>query len=136
MLSAITRLPFVQVYLRSDLAKLVVLMTREISDVAKACGTSMGDYPELDILPLLDGPVDEAVSRVQAKGEDFILQGMKDYKASMLLDILNERCTELEDTAGYVIEKAQKYDVKVPYLEFAYQAVKGTQQEFGGQIEI
>ena len=132
VLSAITRLPFVQVYLRLDLAKLVVLMTREIAGVAKAYGTKMGDYPELDILPLLDGLIDVAVSRVHAKGIDFVQQGMEDYKASMLIDILNERRTELEDTAGYVVEKAREYDVIIPYLNFAYRAVNGIQQEFGG----
>ena len=131
VLSALTRLPFVQVYLRLDLARLVVLMTREVATVARNCGSDMGDYPELDILPLLDTSIEDAVALVQAKGEDFVRQGMAEYKASMLLDVLNQRRTELTETAGYVVREAHKHNVPVPYLEFAYHAVSGIEQDFG-----
>ena len=132
LLSALTRLPFVQVYLRPELARLVVLMTREIAAVAGACGSRMGDYPELDILPLVDGSVEAAVAAVQAKGEDFVRQGMADYRASMLLDVLSERRTEAAETAGYVAARARDHGVPTPYLEFATRAVSGLEQGFQG----
>ena len=130
VLSALTRLPFVQVYLRPELARLVVLMTREIAAAARACGSHMGDYPELDIRPLVNGSVEEAVAAVQAKGADFVRQGMADYRASLLLDVLSERRTEAAETAGYVLAKARDHGVPAPYLEFAYRTVSGVEQGF------
>ena len=130
LLSAITRLPFVQVYLRPDLARLIVSMTREIAQVANVNGIEIGDYPELGILPLINGSFSDAIKIVQEKGKDFVKQGMGDYQASMLLDVLNARKTELEDTAGYVIKEAKKLQIEIPYLEFAYLAVRGIEEEF------
>ena len=131
VLSALTRLPFVQVYLRAGLARLVAVLTREVAAVANACGQRIGDYPELDILPILEGPLEEAAAKVQAKGEDFVKQGMTDYEASMLLDVINRRRTELEETAGSVMKMAVEHGLSLPYLEFAYRAVSGIEQDYG-----
>jgi len=130
VLSVLTRLPFVQVYLRPDLARLVVIMTREIAKIAETCGSKLGDYPELDVLPLMTLPMDQAIAHVQAKGVDFVKQGMGEYLASMLRDVLTNRPTELHETAGAIVTEAQQRNMPIPNLEFAYRTIRGIEQDF------
>ena len=54
--------------------------------------------------------------------------GQTSVRISMLQDLLKGRKTEVEETAGYVVQMAREKGVAVPNVDFGYRVVRGVEQ--------
>lgn len=128
--AVLTRLPTTQLMQISDLAGMIVMMTRDGYAVAQRLGVNIQDYPSIEVLDRCRGSVEEGVASVMAQGKDWEIRGGKGYRQAMLLDIERGRRTEAEETAGYIVQRARELGLPVPYLETGYRVVRGLEQTF------
>jgi 2-dehydropantoate 2-reductase len=128
--SALSRLEFYRINKNSDLAWLLVAITRECAAVARAAGVEVQDYEGLAIRTLADASVEDAVASVVERGLRMERSGQTKAKISMLQDVLQGRRTEVEDTVGYVVRRARELGVAVPNVEFGYRVVRGIEAQF------
>ena len=127
-LSALTRLPYYQVCKQPDLAALFVELTYECAAVARADGVQIADYQGFNPYTLVTLPRDEAIAALIARGATMEAQGLTEMRISMLQDLLRGRPTEVEETLGYVVQKAGERDVPVPLTRFAYGIIRGVEE--------
>lgn len=132
LLSVLSRLPYYQVCLSEPLAELFIAITLECAAVAAACGAKVGDYPGFNIQTLVESPRPEAVASILDRGRDLEQRGMTSMRISMLQDVERGRRTEVEETAGEVVRRAQTAGVPVPCTSFGYSVVKGIEATLGG----
>lgn len=133
LLSALTRLEYVKILKEPDLASLFVQINREVAAVARASGVEVGDYPGFEVRTLVDAPQEEAMASVRERARRLEARGMTGVRISMLQDILRGRRTEVEETAGYVVRRAEALGVDVPGLRFAYRVVRGLDSYLDGE---
>ena len=128
LLSAVSRLEYYKICKSRDLAELFVAITHECVAVAKASGVEIGDYQGFTIRSLAEAPYEQAVEMILARGATLERSGQTSVRISMLQDILKGRKTEVEETAGYVVQKAGEHGVAVPNVEFGYRVVRGLEE--------
>ena len=58
------------------------------------------------------------------RGEQLVAAGKTDIVVSMLQDVRAGRPTEIEETAGYVVEEADRLGVPVPNLRLLCELVR------------
>ncbi|MBI4788975.1 MAG: 2-dehydropantoate 2-reductase [Chloroflexi bacterium] len=126
--AVLTRLAQTQLMQIPELAYLVVMMTREGVTVAERMGIQLRDYPTIEIMDRCRGAVEEGVASVMAQGKAWEEHGGKGYKQAMLLDVERGRKTEVEETAGYLVRRAEEFGLTVPFLETGYHVVRGLEQ--------
>jgi len=127
LLSAASRLEYYKVCKSRDLAELFVDITHECASVASACGVQVEDYQGFPIRSIVDAPREQAVQMILARGENLERSGQTSVRISMLQDILRGRKTEIEETAGYVVQRAREGGIAVPDVEFGYRLVRGVE---------
>lgn len=127
LLSAVSRLEYYKVCKSRDLAELFVEITHECVAVAKACGVEVGDYQGFAIRSLAEASFDRAVEMILERGGTLERSGQTSVRISMLQDLLKGRKTEVEETAGYVVQMAREQGVSVPNVEFGYRVVRGVE---------
>lgn len=127
LLSAVSRLEYYRVCKSRDLAELFVSITHECTAVAGACGVAVGDYEGFAVRTLAEAPREQAVEMMLQRGANLERSGQTGVRISMLQDILRDRKTEVEETAGYVVQKAREHGVDVPNVEFGYRVVRGVE---------
>jgi 2-dehydropantoate 2-reductase len=127
LVSAVSRLRYHQVCSSRPLAKLFVIISREVDAVAKVLRRRLRDVAGFRVSEVLRGPLQEAVERIMERGRALEKAGLTDVKISMLQDLEAGRRTELEDTAGYVLREARRLGVATPALSFAYRVVRGVE---------
>ncbi len=125
LLSVASRLEYYKVCKSRDLAELFVTITHECASVAAADGIQVGDYAGFPIKSLVDAPFEEAVGMILRRGDALEESGQTSVRISMLQDVLKGRRTELEETAGYVVQRARERGIAVPNVEFGYRLVRG-----------
>ena len=130
ILPTLTRLTLGEVYIHRDAAYLFTYIERECAAVATRLGHPPRDYPMIQIARRLALPFDEAVEDVLAMGQKFIAEGTGHYEVAMLLDIMNHRLTEVDNTAGVIVREAQRIGLAVPYTEFAWRAIRTIESAF------
>jgi len=54
-------------------------------------------------------------------------QGLTEMRISLLQDLLRGRPTEVEETLGYVVQRATELDVAIPLTRFAYGVIRGVE---------
>ncbi len=123
--SAVSRLEYYKVCKSRDLAELFVAITHECVSVAKAVGVAVDDYQGFPVRSLAEASREEAVEMILARGVSLERSGQTSVRISMLQDILRGRKTEIEETAGYVVQRAREHGVAVPNVEFGYRVVRG-----------
>jgi 2-dehydropantoate 2-reductase len=128
--SAITRLPYYLVCKTPALAEQFVDLTLECAAVARAEGVALADYQGYNPLTLSTVPRAEAIASVVARGEALEAAGMTEMRISMLQDVLRARPTEVEETLGYVVARAQAIGIPVPLTRFAYGLIRGIEASF------
>lgn len=125
LLSVASRLEYFKVCKSRDLAELFVTITHECASVAWACGVEVGDYQGFPIRSIVDAPFEGAVEMILKRGEMLEQSGQTAVRISMLQDVLKGRKTEVEETAGYVVQQAREHGVAIPNVEFGYRLVRG-----------
>lgn len=128
LLSSVSRLEYYRLCKSRDLAELFVAITHECVAVAKACGVEVGDYQGFAIRSLAEASFDRAVEMILERGAALERSGQTSVRISMLQDLLKGRKTEVEETAGYVVQMAREQGVPVPNVEFGYRVVRGVEQ--------
>jgi 2-dehydropantoate 2-reductase len=114
LVSAITRLDLASVLLDPDLLPLCVRIAKEAAAVAAAEGHPLRDMPDA-LLGDVDRPDAELIEAFLWTGERWRAGGPPTYP-SLAQDIMTGRPSELEDTAGDVLERAGRHGVPVPSL--------------------
>jgi 2-dehydropantoate 2-reductase len=127
LLSSVSRLEYYKVCKSRDLAELFVSITHECVATARACGVEVDDYQGFPIKSVAQAPYDEAVEMILTRGANLERSGQTSVRISMLQDLLKGRKTEIQETAGYVVEKAKEQGVPVPNVEFGYRVVRGVE---------
>ncbi len=127
LLSSVSRLEYYKVCKSRDLAELFVDITRECAAVAQACGVRVEDYQGFPIRSIVDASREEAVEMILTRGANLERSGQTSTRISMLQDIMKGRKTEIEETAGYVVQRAREQGVAVPNVEFGYRVVRGVE---------
>ena len=56
--------------------------------------------------------------------------GLTEMRISLLQDVLRERPTEVEETIGYVVRRAEALGVAVTLVRFAYGIIRGVEAQF------
>lgn len=130
LLSCASRLEYYRVCKSRDLAELFVSITRECVAVARASGVEVGDYQGFTIRTLSEAPREEAVEMILARGANLERSGQTSVRISMLQDLLKGRKTEIEETAGYVVQKARELGIPIPNVEFGYRVIRGVESYF------
>lgn len=106
------------------LSPLFVEVVRECSAVAGADGAGIVEVPSLFVHHLDGKPEEEARAWLHRTGAEMAESPMRDYRASMLLDLEGGSPLEFEDVAGYVLDKAREHDVETPALDTAARLVR------------
>lgn len=125
LLSTASRLEYYKVCKSRELAELFVTITHECAAVAKACGVEVGDYQGFPIRSIVEAPFEKAVEMILSRGASLEQSGQTSVRISMLQDVLKGRKTEVEETAGYVVQRAREHGVAIPNVEFGYRVVRG-----------
>lgn len=127
LVSALSRLEYYKVCKSRDLAELFVSITGECAAVAKACGVQVGDFQGFTVRSLAEAPFEQAVEMILARGANLERSGQTSIRISMLQDLLRGRKTEIDATAGYVVQRAREHGLAVPNVEFGYRVVRGVE---------
>jgi 2-dehydropantoate 2-reductase len=127
LLSSVSRLEYYKVCKSRDLAELFIKITHECAAVARASGVEIGDYEGFTIRTLAEAPYEQAVEMIMQRGANLERSGQTSVRISMLQDILRGRKTEVEETAGHVVQKAREAGIAVPNVEFGYRVVRGVE---------
>ncbi|MCU1490271.1 MAG: ketopantoate reductase family protein [Acidimicrobiaceae bacterium] len=124
--SALTRLPSIEVHRRLPLALAYQALLQEVGRVAFAEGVAIADFPGMSLRTYLDlGPeraaalMGERVAGVEPKFTG---------NSSMVQDLERERSTEVEEVFGRFVERARHHEVSVPLAEFVYLILSGLEQ--------
>lgn len=125
LLSVVSRLEYYKVCKSRDLAELFVTIHHECAAVARACGVEVGDYAGFPIRSIVEAPYEKAVEMIMERGANLEKSGQTSTRISMLQDVLKGRKTEVEETAGYVVQRAREHGISVPNVEFGYRVVRG-----------
>lgn len=128
--AVLSRLPQTEVMQSPDFAYLLVMITRDMLQVAEKIGVQIRDYPTIDVMYRCQGSVEDSIRKVIEKGKYWEAHGGKGYKQAMLLDIERARKTELEDTGLYIWKIAVENKVNVPFLEMGVRVVRGLESRF------
>jgi 2-dehydropantoate 2-reductase len=109
-LAVATGLASHHLYAEPPLAAILVAVIREVAAVAAASGVELSPYEGygFDVHAIATEPIAEAVARVRRRGEELIRAGKTGIVLSMLQDVRAGRRTEIEETAGHVVELARR----------------------------
>jgi 2-dehydropantoate 2-reductase len=123
-LAVASDLPNHLVHLR--LARPFVDAIREVAAVARATGVELaaGEDYGFDVRAVVTEPFGAAVARVERRGEQLVAAGKTDIVVSMLQDVRAGRPTEIDETAGYVVDEADRLGVEVPTLRLLCELVR------------
>ena len=127
LLSAASRLEYYKVCKSRDLAELFVDITHECAAVAAACDVRVEDYQGFPIRSIVDASREDAVEMIVTRGVNLERSGQTSTRISMLQDIMRGRRTEIEETAGHVVQRAREKGIAVPNVEFGYRLVRGVE---------
>jgi 2-dehydropantoate 2-reductase len=131
-MSALTRLELWKIMKNRHLASLYVQMMKEAAGVAKRDGARIAHVVGMETLTdVIEADFDRAVELLIEAGNKLEKLGQKHMQASMLQSIMQGKKTEVDETIGYVVNKAKELSVKTPALELCYKVVKGIDDYLG-----
>ena len=122
--SALTRLPSVEIFARPPLAFAYRSLLDEAAAVAAAEGVEVKDFPDLPMRTYLQPTPAEAVAEMGRRVAPRTRPG-----ARVLFDrcrtVAAGRRTEIEETFGDLVRRAHQHGVQVPRAELVYRIVSG-----------
>jgi 2-dehydropantoate 2-reductase len=129
-LSALTRLRWHQISIDRNLTEVYIRLVREGASVMKVLGIEPADYKHLIPLKKIvelpnDVLIEEYAKRAKALRERRLI-----VTVSMLQDVLREKPLEIEETIGYLVNKASELHVEVPTMRIIYSLLRGLQASY------
>ncbi len=121
--SALTRLPSVEIFARPSLALAYRSLLDEAAAVAAAEGVTVGDFPDLPMRTYLEPTPDEAVAEMSRRVSR--VPGRPPGFSSIVQDLAAGRRTEIEETFGDLVRRAHARGLPVPRSELVYRIVGG-----------
>ena len=121
--SALTRLPSVEIFARPSLALAYRSLLDEAAAVAAAEGVAVGDFPDLPMRTYLEPTPDEAVAEMSRRVSR--VPGRPPGFSSIVQDLAAGRRTEIEETFGDLVRRAHACGLPVPRSELVYRIVGG-----------
>ena len=107
----------------ADCAVLLVRLTREVAQVARAQGIDLVDgAASLPVRTILQAQEPDAVEAVRRAGEEMRSRAPH-HRMSALQDLQAGRPLEVEETFGYAVRKARELGLSVPLLETSHHLV-------------
>jgi 2-dehydropantoate 2-reductase len=111
---SIVRTDIASALLDPDLIHLCVRIVKEVAAVAAAEGHSLGGAPD-SLIGDPNRPDEELIAAYQHLARSMRTQGPPTFP-SMAQDLIAGRPTELEETAGDVLRRAERHAIRVPSL--------------------
>ena len=137
LVCSLTRLDVAGSMLDPDLARVRARLTRELAAVAAAEGHPIWPMPVWltqtsgadagGQAATLGSSEDEIVAEYAVQGARMRAQGVPLYP-SMTTDIANGRPSELEDTAGDMVHRANRQGMPLPVLTLCYWLLRGVER--------
>ncbi len=121
--SALTRLPSVEIFARPPLAFAYRSLLDEAAAVAAAEGVEVKDFPDLPMRTYLQPTPAEAVAEMGRRAAPG--RGRAPGFSSIVQDVAAGRRTEIEETFGDLVRRAHQHGVQVPRAELVYRIVSG-----------
>lgn len=107
----------------ADCAVLLVRLTREVAQVARAQGIDLVDSAaSLPVRTILDAQERDAIEAVRQAGEQMRSRAPH-HRMSALQDLEAGRPLEVEETFGYAVRKARELGLTIPLLETSHHLV-------------
>lgn len=135
LVCSLSRLDAASSMLDPDLARLRARLASEVTAIAATEGQSIGHLPvwfasstsSEQPMATLGQSEDTIAGEFQAQGQTLRNQGVRVFP-SMATDIIAGRPTELEDTAGDLLQRAERHGVAVPLLRTCTTLLRGVEQ--------
>jgi 2-dehydropantoate 2-reductase len=121
--SALTRLPSVEIFARPPLAFAYRSLLEEAALVAAAEGVAVADFPDLPMRTYLEPAPEEAVAAMTRRARP--VSGKPPGFSSIVQDLAAGRRTEIEETFGDLVRRAHAHGLQVPRAELVYRIVSG-----------
>jgi 2-dehydropantoate 2-reductase len=121
--SALTRLPSVEIFARPSLALAYRSLLDEAAAVAMAEGVQVEDFPDLPMRTYLEPPPEEAVAEMGRRVQR--VPGQPPGYSSIAQDLTAGRRTEVEETFGDFLRRAHAHGVPAPRAELVYRILTG-----------
>jgi len=104
-----------------DVARLQVLLAKEAAQVSDKLGIPLEDlFMASPSRTLVTSTPEEWMERSRQYGLNMEAQGLTAHKMSALQDLERGRRLEIEETFGYIVQKAAELGLSVPRMETCY----------------
>lgn len=130
LVSVLARAYYAEVFLDEDLRMLYYEVMKEVASVAKKQGIKICNVEGFNTATVLNKPRKEALRILRQKGVSLYKTKMRNYKQLMLRDFENKQITEMEPTAGYVLDCAQRLGISIPYTESMVRIIRAVEKKF------
>ncbi len=124
VLSVLTRLETFKFLSDPDTAILVARIMREASSLASKLGIPLEDGALVPVRTIAEVSEEKAVEKIRNTGA-FMKIKSPNHKVSTLQDLERGRHLEIDETLGYIVEKADKHNVPVPTIDICYRLISG-----------
>lgn len=125
-LAALARLETHRILQDPDLARVAVMIYKEMGQLAAKLGIALEDHGAMARLKSILGlSVDDAVTNLQQSGAALAARGAAGHKVSTLQDIEHGRRLEIDEIMGYAVRKAAEVGLRLPTVELCYRMVAG-----------
>ena len=119
--AVLTRLVTHRLVQDPDVARLQVLLAKEAVQVSDKLGIPLEDlFMASPSRTLVRSTPEEWMERSRQYGLNMEAQGLTAHKMSALQDLERGRRLEIEETFGYIVQKAAELGLSVPRLETCY----------------
>jgi 2-dehydropantoate 2-reductase len=122
--SALTRLPSIEIFARRPLALAYRSLLEEAEAVAAAEGVTVQDFPDLPMRTYLE-PTPEEMAAEMGRRVQPARTGSSPGFSSLAQDLAAGRRTEIEETFGDLVRRAHAHGIEVPRSELVYRIVTG-----------
>jgi len=122
--SALTRLPSIEIFARRPLALAYRSLLEEAAAVAAAEGVTVQDFPDLPIRTYLEPTPEEMAAEMGRRVRPVRTNSSPGF-SSLAQDLAAGRETEIEETFGDLVRRAHAHGVEVPRSELVYRIVTG-----------
>lgn len=119
VLSVLTRALTAQYLSDAGCAKVLIQLTREMGQLAAACGITLTDEGVLPAATLAYGSDEVALQAVLATGQRYTSQA-PGHRMSSLQDVAAGRPLEIHETLGHALQMARTHAIATPLLETSY----------------
>jgi 2-dehydropantoate 2-reductase len=131
--AVLTRLDTDVIMADPDLSRLQWRLAKEAALVSERLGVPLMDMGGLASAKTMTAMShDEWVVRSRANAESMRKAGVLGHKISALQDVLNGKRLEVDETFGYVVDKALEMGLETPALDACYRLVSGVSHSTGG----